>query len=61
MNNLFILSYIQLNNQWGKSVYTLRTKRPAVLPITDILVYDVGEENQSFGVDIGEVCFHPEV
>lgn len=49
------------NNQWGKSTYIIRTKRPQVLPITDILVYDVGAENQQLGVNVGEVCFRNEV
>lgn len=46
-----------LNNQWGESRYTISTKRTEVLPIIDILMYDVGLENQQFGLEVGEVCF----
>lgn len=51
----------QVNNQWGKSIYKLSTRRPHVLPIYDVLVYDVGGENQKLGISIGEICFRPEV
>lgn len=46
--------------KWGKSSYKITTKRTRVLPVTDMLVYDVGDDEE-FGVDVGEVCFRPEV
>ena len=47
----------QMSNQWGKSTYTIKTKRAEVLPVLDVLMYSVGTENQQFSLEVGEVCF----
>jgi len=45
------------NNQWGKTTFEVDTSQTELLPITDVAVQDVGEENQKFGLEIGPVCF----
>jgi hypothetical protein len=45
------------DNQWHASVFTVRTKRTEVLPIVDMMLFDIGQENQQFGVEVGMVCF----
>uniref|UniRef100_A0A0L8HVP8 Fibrillar collagen NC1 domain-containing protein n=2 Tax=Octopus bimaculoides TaxID=37653 RepID=A0A0L8HVP8_OCTBM len=47
----------QKNNQWGKTVFEIDTRQTKMLPVKDIALQDVGEENQKFGLEIGEVCF----
>lgn len=43
---------------WAKSVLEYTTDKPSRLPITDIVVRDVGKPDQSFWVEIGAVCFY---
>merc|ERR1711941_81775 len=38
------------NNQWGKTTFEVDTSQTELLPITDVAVQDVGEENQKFGL-----------
>lgn len=45
------------NNQWGKATFEVQTAQAAVLPISDVMLFDVGHENQGFGIDVGMVCF----
>lgn len=47
----------KMDNTVGESSYTIEASRTTVLPVRDILVYDVGDVNQKLGVDIGPVCF----
>jgi len=28
-----------------------------MLPVVDMLLFDIGNENQKFGVEVGMVCF----
>jgi len=45
------------DNQWHSATFDVRTNRTDTLPVTDILLYDVGQQNQKFGIELGEVCF----
>lgn len=45
------------DNQWHSAVFDVRTSKTDILPITDIRLYDVGRQNQQFGVQLGLVCF----
>lgn len=56
-NVFFLVSLQQKNNQWGKTVFEVDTRQTMMLPIKDIALQDIGEENQKFGFEIGEVCF----
>jgi len=33
------------------------TRNAEVLPLRDVLLYDVGRQNQQFGLDLGMVCY----
>ena len=45
------------DNQWHSAVFDIRTNKTDILPITDIRLFDVGRQNQQFGIELGEVCF----
>lgn len=45
------------DNQWHSAIYDVRTNKTDILPITDILLFDIGRQNQQFGLELGEVCF----
>jgi len=45
------------DNQWHAATFDVRTNRTETLPITDVLLFDVGAQNQKFGIELGEVCF----
>jgi len=45
------------DNQWHAATFDVRTNRTDTLPITDVLLFDVGLQNQKFGIELGEVCF----
>lgn len=45
------------DNQWHSAIYDVRTNKTDILPITDILLFDIGRQNQQFGIELGEVCF----
>jgi len=42
---------------WAETKLEVSTEKVERLPIVDIAPYDVGEANQEFGLEIGEVCF----
>nr|CAD7260945.1 unnamed protein product [Timema shepardi] len=44
-------------NEWAKTVITYSTDKPVRLPILDVAVRDIGEESQSFWIEISPVCF----
>lgn len=46
-----------LDNQWHTAVFDVRTNHTDKLPVMDVLLFDVGQENQQFGIDLGEVCY----
>jgi len=45
------------DNEWHSAVYDVRTNKTDVLPITDVLLFDVGNRDSQFGIELGEVCF----
>ena len=45
------------DNHWHTAFFDIRTNKTDILPITDVLLFDVGRENQQFGIELGEVCF----
>lgn len=45
------------DNQWHEAHFTIRTTKTDMLPIVDMLLFDIGHENQQFGVEVGMVCF----
>ncbi len=45
------------DGDWHKTTITVRTGNTVRLPLRDIAVYDVGDKDEQFGIDIGAVCF----
>lgn len=45
------------DNQWHSAVYKVRTAKTELLPVTDMLLFDIGRFNQQFGVKVGMACF----
>ena len=37
----------------------VNAKETTNLPIRDIAVYDVGDDGEEFGLELGRVCFSP--
>lgn len=56
-------TYIDVNdsctkdNQWHEATFAVRTQKTSLLPVVDVLLFDIGQENQQFGVEVGMVCF----
>jgi len=46
------------DNKWHKTVFDMKPKDMQHLPIVDIAVYDVADESEEFGLDVGPVCFN---
>lgn len=44
-------------SSWGKTVFEFRATKTKRLPITDVSLADIGNDNQSFGFSVGPVCF----
>lgn len=44
-------------NEWQRSVFEYSTDVPNRLPLRDIAPYDVGDDGQEFGLQIGPACF----
>lgn len=51
------MSLQEKKNTWDKTVVEVDTDNTHWLPISDVKVYDVGAENQEFGIELGPVCF----
>lgn len=45
------------DNQWHLATFSIRTNQTEVLPLVDMVLFDIGRENQQFGIDVGHVCF----
>lgn len=45
------------DNQWHSATFSVRTNHTATLPLLDIVLFDVGSQNQQFGIQLGQVCF----
>lgn len=56
-------TYVDVNdsctkdNQWHEATFAIRTEKTTLLPIVDVLLFDIGRENQQFGVEVGMVCY----
>jgi len=46
------------DNKWHKTVFDMKPRDTQHLPIVDIAVYDVADEDEEFGLDVGPVCFY---
>ena len=44
-------------DKWTKTVFEFDTEKAARLPIIDMAPFDIGAEDQEFGLEIGPVCF----
>ncbi|KAH9498243.1 Collagen alpha-1(III) chain [Bulinus truncatus] len=47
----------RMDNQWHTATFSIRTNKTDILPLMDVLLYDIGQENQKFGIQVGHVCF----
>lgn len=45
------------DNEWHTATISIRTNRSDILPLTDMLLFDIGQENQQFAIEVGSVCF----
>lgn len=42
---------------WRKTVLEIDTANTLRLPIHDVAVYDIGDNGEEFGLEVGPVCF----
>lgn len=45
------------DDQWNKTIIEVRSRNSIHLPIRDVAVYDVGDDGEEFGLELGRVCF----
>ena len=45
------------DDSWKQTVFQVSTENVERLPIQDIAAYDVADENEQFGLEVGPVCF----
>jgi hypothetical protein len=45
------------DDSWKQTVFQVSTDKVERLPIQDIAAYDVADDNEQFGVEVGPVCF----
>lgn len=45
------------NGKWGKTIISYQTDKTIRLPIIDVALRDIGKPNQSFYIEIGNVCY----
>lgn len=45
------------DGKWHKTVFEVESKATSRLPVTDIAVFDVAEQGEEFGIELGPVCF----
>jgi collagen type II alpha len=43
--------------EWGRTILSLKDIKPTRLPIVDVAIRDVGNNNQKFKLEIGQACF----
>lgn len=56
---LFDVFFFQVKNgTWLYTIIQVDTSKPNRLPILDVAAYDIGDEQEEFGLDIGPVCFY---
>lgn len=45
------------DNSWHSATIEVTTQRTELLPIVDMVLVDVGQQHQEFGVELGMACF----
>ena len=45
------------DNVWHKAVFEISSKVTERLPIADIAMFDVADNGEEFGIELGELCF----
>jgi len=45
------------DGKWHKTEFDMKPKDMTHLPISDVAVYDVADEDEEFGLDVGPICF----
>lgn len=45
------------DGKWHKTVFEVETTATSKLPVSDIAVFDVADDNEEFGIELGPVCF----
>ena len=45
------------DGKWHKTVFEVATKELTRLPISDVAVFDIADDDEEFGVELGPVCF----
>lgn len=59
-HNVVFLFFVFLkvkDGSWGKTVFEVKTKKTNRLPIVDVGIADIGQQDQAFRVEVGRVCF----
>ena len=46
------------NGTWLHTAIQIDTPKTNRLPIVDIAAYDIADQNEEFGLEIGPVCFY---
>lgn len=46
------------NGTWLQTVIQIDTTKPNRLPIVDVAAYDIGDDGEEFGLELGPVCFY---
>ena len=45
------------DGKWHETIVEVYTHNTARLPIRDVAVFDVGDNEEEFGLEFGAVCF----
>lgn len=53
----FLFFFKVKDGSWGKTVFEVKTKKTNRLPIVDVGIADIGQQDQAFRVEVGRVCF----
>lgn len=57
-NVVFLFVFLKVKDgSWGKTVFEVKTKKTNRLPIVDVGIADIGQQDQAFRVEVGRVCF----
>lgn len=55
---MFLFFFLKVKDgSWGKTVFEVKTKKTNRLPIVDVGIADIGQQDQAFRVEVGRVCF----
>ena len=56
---LTVFAYLQVKNgTWLHTIIQVDTSNPNRLPVLDVAAYDIGDEKEEFGLEIGPACFY---